>query len=121
MSAPRDQAVALQGATGWIFAGHAFRLDVTDQATGQPVPSFQQPVALTVRYMDSDWQVAGVVERSLRIHSWNGGRWMVEWPCGGCILRWDLNRIDVQVDHAGDFALFGRDVWPERFLPLILR
>jgi hypothetical protein len=103
-----------------VYAGHAFTLSATDQQ-GDPFTTFALPLEVEVRYLDRDWETAGVVERSLRLYAWNGGRWVKEWPCTDCVLRWDENRLVVHVDHLGDFALFGSPSWWEYYLPLDFR
>ena len=104
---------------GPVYAGHAFSVEATD-LRGNVVPVFRKAVEVAVRYEDGDWQRAGVVERSLRLYSWDGARWGVEWPCDGCRLLIDQNRLAVYVDHIGDFAVAGLEVYAERFLPFML-
>jgi hypothetical protein len=100
-----------------VYAGHAFVLELEELASGQPVLFFARPVGVCVQYEDADWQRLGVDEHSLRLHNWNGGRWVPQWPCGECYNDCAANTLHVQVSHAGRYAVFGTKGWWSTFLP----
>jgi parallel beta-helix repeat protein len=95
-------------ATGsFAFAGRSFTLNATD-AAGQPVTTFAGRYTITLNYLDSDWQNAGIpAEANLNLYYWNGTAWVGILPCAGCSLDTVNNRITVVLDHLTEFALLG--------------
>ena len=106
-----------QSGSAPVYVGNALSIEAVD-TKGLPVTVFPLPITIEIWYQDSDWIRAGVKERSLKVWGWNGGRWVEEWPCQECQLRWDEDRLVVQVNHLGSFVLAGESEWHEQFLPL---
>jgi uncharacterized delta-60 repeat protein len=105
-----------------VFAGNAFHLAAADDQ-GNPVPAFLQPYVLALDYADGDWQEAGITdEGTLNLYWWdpNSGQWTGLLPCAGCSLDLNANRLTMQFDRVGDFALYGETI-SGVYLPVILR
>jgi len=91
----------------FAFAGRSFTLVATD-AAGQPITTFSSRYTITLNYLDSDWQAAGIpAEENLNLYYWNGSAWVGLLPCAGCALDTVNNRITVVLDHLTEFALLG--------------
>ena len=61
-------------------------------------------------------------ESSLNLYYWDAGNgeWIGLLPCAGCSLDTNANRLTIQFEHTGDFALFGEINYPI-YLPLVSR
>ncbi len=95
-------------ATGvFASADRSFTLVATD-AAGQPITTFAGHYTLTLNYLDSDWQSAGIpAEENLNLYYWNGTAWVAVLPCAGCSLDTVNNRLTAVLDHLTEFALLG--------------
>jgi hypothetical protein len=91
----------------FAFAGRSFTLEATG-AAGQPVTTFNGHYTITLNYLDSDWQAAGIpAEENLNLSYWDGLAWVGILPCAGCALDTTNNRITVVLNHLTEFALLG--------------
>jgi hypothetical protein len=104
---------------GLPFAGSAFALEATG-AAGEPVTQFGQPFALTLHYVDPDWQGAGIsAESRLNLYHWSAAsrRWLI-------VPRVshdpEANVLRASLDHLTEFALLG-GATAEIYLPVILK
>ena len=114
------QGVAQASANLPVFAGCAFSIQATGPG-GVPVLSSTEPMEISIRYQDQDWQLRRIKERSLWLWAWDGERWAREDFGDGCELEWEANRLVVHTTRFGDFMLAGQEGYAERFLPLLLK
>lgn len=97
--------MSLGGPPNFVFAANAFRLDAFRDGQLLPDFTFDQPISVTLTYLDED--VAGLDEASLTLHHWDPDqRQWVDTACGGYVRKVDKNRITVPICHLTEFATF---------------
>jgi uncharacterized delta-60 repeat protein len=117
-----SQLNAADATRNLVFAENAFNLEAVDDL-GNPFTNFLQPYTLTLDYLDSDWQNAGITdESSLGLYYWDvgSGEWIGLLPCTDCWLDMNAKRLTIQFNHTGDFALLGEISYP-LYLPLVIQ
>jgi hypothetical protein len=103
------------------FAGHAFSLDAYRDGVDIPGLVFERPITVTVYYTPAD--VAGLDEKTLELHYWDGGAWSAD---GITVTERDttVKRLVAQVEHLSEFATFARVEQPgsssKVYLPLVV-
>ncbi len=106
------------GVSGFLFAGHAFKLEAFVNGVLQPGFVFSKPVTITIHYADAD--VAGMNETMLLLYTWDGSQWVPIETCGWGYKRDPANNLfQVQICHLSEYALFGEK--PTICLPVIIR
>ncbi len=89
----------------FLFAGHAFLLEIYKGPYVQPGYVFKEPISITLHYSDED--VAGLDEAVLALYVWTGGTWE-DAACNGYERHPAENWLAVEICHLSQFALLGQ-------------
>jgi hypothetical protein len=84
-----------------LFVIDGFAYQITATRNGQPVTTFTKPLVFSITYTDQ--QIAGLDEASLRLYTFDDGKWV---PVGGRIDG-ENNIITSSINHLSLFALLG--------------
>jgi hypothetical protein len=82
-----------------------------------PLTSFVQPATIVLNYTDGELQAAGVTEASLDIVTFDGKEWRSLLPCSGCAFDYAANKVTINTNRMGEFALTGGQL--RLFVPLV--
>ena len=103
---------------GFVFAGHAFRLEAYRKGVLHSDLTFEEPITVTIHYTGSD--VAGLDENTLELRYWDGDEWSAD---GITVVERDTvnKRLVTRIEHLSEFALFAQEQQPQKvYLPLVL-
>jgi peptide/nickel transport system substrate-binding protein len=107
---------------GLLLGGVTFDLQVCQDGDCFDSYTFENPVTLTLHYLDAD--VFGLIEDELYLYTWNGTAWIdVVTDCGWPLTAYgrypDDNILTVPLCHVTRFGLVGSTF--KAYLPLVRR
>jgi len=100
---------------------HFFELEALDQASGQLITGFVQPVSVTVRY--NDVEIADLFEDTLAPYRWTGSEWEKIGSRSGETYTLDIenNLLTAQLLSFSRFGHFATPINSRLFLPVALK